>query len=234
MSATPIRPASPWWAERRARYHHVAPLVLSRSVLDVGCGSAHGTQLLHDAGAASAVGVDVDVDALRLFRRRADGARLVLGDGELLPIRSGAVDVAVAFDVLTRSARPEALVDELRRTVRPGGTAFVSVPNAAWEAAAGRTASWPPAPAMDPDAAARLARRAFDNVDLFGQTAARPSVWDDRPRSRWRRLVDRAPDGLTERTSRLVRNRPLHPGEHEFRFAPLRATRPHVVLLVCR
>ena len=51
---------------------------------------------------------------------------MVRGSGTALPIRSGAVDVCYSSNVLEHVATPEAMLDEMVRVTRPGGTVFVS------------------------------------------------------------------------------------------------------------
>ena len=60
---------------------------------------------------------------------RAAGAAcagMVRGSGTALPIRTGAVDVCYSSNVLEHVAAPGAMLDEMVRVTRPGGTVFVS------------------------------------------------------------------------------------------------------------
>ena len=51
---------------------------------------------------------------------------MVRGSGTALPIRSGAVDVCYSSTSSNTSPTPEAMLDEMVRVTRPGGTVFVS------------------------------------------------------------------------------------------------------------
>src|SRR5688500_15232961 len=52
-------------AEHYARYFWASALVAGRRVLDAGCGVGYGSRLLHGAGAAEVVGLDVSADAIQ-------------------------------------------------------------------------------------------------------------------------------------------------------------------------
>jgi SAM-dependent methyltransferase len=81
------------------------------------------------AGANDVVGVDVDRGALE--RAAALGIATVWADvEEPLPFDDAAFDVVVAAELLEHLRRPDRLVTEIRRVLRPGGTITGSLPNA--------------------------------------------------------------------------------------------------------
>jgi arabinofuranan 3-O-arabinosyltransferase len=51
---------------------------------------------------------------------------MIRGAGTALPVRSGAVDVCYSSNVLEHVSTPEAMLEEMLRVTRPGGTMFVS------------------------------------------------------------------------------------------------------------
>jgi arabinofuranan 3-O-arabinosyltransferase len=92
-------------------------------VLDVGGGPGYFATAFRDAGAAY-VGLDPAVGDFA-----ADGAPvsgMIRGAGTALPVRSGAVDVCYSSNVLEHVSEPEAMLEEMLRVTRPGGTVFVS------------------------------------------------------------------------------------------------------------
>ncbi|MDB2225033.1 class I SAM-dependent methyltransferase [Halorubrum ezzemoulense] len=107
--------------------------------LDVGCGNGRHTEALA-ARTETAVGLDLSrgllTEATARARDRgfADATAFVHGDATALPVRDGAVDLAVYVATLhhlsPRSARVESL-NELARVLAPGGVALVS----AWSTA---------------------------------------------------------------------------------------------------
>ena len=88
-------------------------------VLDLGCGTGHATAALGASG-GFACGADVDLDTMRLGRRRHAGIHLVAADLERLPFRDGCAEAAFCFSVLQYVDRRRAL-EEIHRVLRPGG-----------------------------------------------------------------------------------------------------------------
>ena len=96
-------------------------------MLDVGCGT--GVDLVRFVrGGAVATGVDVADSAIALarenLRHQSLHASLCVADGERLPFPDGAFDFVYAHGVVQYAAADRALIDECRRVLRPGGTAF--------------------------------------------------------------------------------------------------------------
>jgi ubiquinone/menaquinone biosynthesis C-methylase UbiE len=100
--------------------------------LDIGCGNGRHLEPLADR-VDHAFGLDASTELLGLARERAadhgyDGT-LLAGDAARLPLRDGAVDLAVYVATLhhlpSRAGRVESL-SELSRVLAPGGRALVS------------------------------------------------------------------------------------------------------------
>jgi ubiquinone/menaquinone biosynthesis C-methylase UbiE len=119
------------------KLHHLLRLVdfnayADRRVLEVGCGA--GVDLVRFAkGGARATGVDVAESAIALARDNVGhqglSATLAVADGERLPFPDDAFDFVYAHGVVQYTAHDQALIDECRRVVKPGGTVFVQVYN---------------------------------------------------------------------------------------------------------
>jgi ubiquinone/menaquinone biosynthesis C-methylase UbiE len=96
-------------------------------VLEVGCGAGH---LLARLPAGRAVGVDL---AESLLARAAAGLHgrtpLAQGDAGALPFASRTFDRVYCSEVLEHLVDPRAAVLEIRRVLKPGGVAVLSVPN---------------------------------------------------------------------------------------------------------
>jgi SAM-dependent methyltransferase len=129
---------SGWSAEGLARRLRLFARVLSRlplpqhaHVLELGCGA--GTYVRYLAGLGhSVVGVDYAVPSLGRAVEADPGrkARYVAGDGYDLPFRPASFDLVVCIGVLQASSRPERIVDEITRTVRPRGLVVLEALNA--------------------------------------------------------------------------------------------------------
>jgi SAM-dependent methyltransferase len=117
-------------AEHLARYWWASRFVSDKRVLDAGCGTAYGTEILAGAGASEVVGVDIDPGVVQVGRERlrAD-VSFEVADARDLPFADDAFDVVVCFEVIEHVEDPEAILDELRRVLRPEGLAAVSSPN---------------------------------------------------------------------------------------------------------
>ena len=119
------------------KLHHLLRLVdfdgyRGRSVLEVGCGAA--VDLARFArGGAEVTGVDLTASAIELaranFAQQELSGRFEVADGEHLPFASNSFDAVYAHGVVQYTANPQALVDECRRVLKPGGTAIFQVYN---------------------------------------------------------------------------------------------------------
>ncbi len=98
------------------------------SVLDCGCGTGMLTRRL-DGRRRRVVAVDHFAPVLRKAARSAPHATLVEASLAQLPFDDATFDSAACLDVLEHVEDPEAVVAELARVVRGGGTLVVSMPH---------------------------------------------------------------------------------------------------------
>lgn len=117
-----------------ARYQEILRLVGrmdGHDVLDVGCGDGCLSALLGQRGAQVA-GIDSSHEAIVLAAEMCEQAsvpaRFVEGAGERLPVDSATQDVVVCCDVIEHVEQPGALLEEIRRVLRPTGRLVLSTP----------------------------------------------------------------------------------------------------------
>lgn len=94
-----------------------------RLTLDVGGGPGYFADGFRAAGARY-LGIDPDVG--ELSARGAPAAGMVRASGTELPVQTGSVDVCYSSNVLEHVADPTAMLDEMVRVTKPGGTIFAS------------------------------------------------------------------------------------------------------------
>ncbi len=133
IEALEARGRVPAQARLRRRFLRFVPVRAGQHVLEVGCGS--GVVLREVAALVGprgrAVGVDPSRVALAAARRLAAGhpecrrLRFRLADGARLPFGRPCFDVTLAVTVLLHVADPLAVVREMARVTRPGGTVAV-------------------------------------------------------------------------------------------------------------
>jgi ubiquinone/menaquinone biosynthesis C-methylase UbiE len=99
-------------------------------LLEIGCGM--GTDLASFArGGANVMAVDLTPRHLGIARQRlqVEGhpVRLVRSDGEVLPFPDNTFDVVYSFGVLHHTPGTEKAIEEVRRVLRPGGSAIIAL-----------------------------------------------------------------------------------------------------------
>lgn len=152
-SRTPVAPGGPapirfddgaayerymglWSREVGQRFLDWLDLPAGGRWLDIGCGNGAFTELLPARCAPASIdGIDPSVAQLAHARQRPVGARarFIEGDAMALPYEAACFDVAVMPLVIFFVPDPPRGVAEMRRVLRPGGTAAAY----AWDMAGG-------------------------------------------------------------------------------------------------
>lgn len=111
------------------------PSCAGKVVVDVGCSWGRWSIAAARAGFFP-IGLDVHIDSLsaakRVSRQLDAKACFVCGDVEVLPFRSGSVDVVFSYSVLQHIDRQKVarFFQEVSRVMKPGGLCLVQLPNA--------------------------------------------------------------------------------------------------------
>ena len=98
-------------------------------VADVGCGNGFDLrQIVPQGRCRHAIGLDLSAGMLRSLEdlRRPGPLSLVQADAQRMPLPDQSVDVAMAMHMLYHVPDIPAVIQELRRITRPGGTVLAS------------------------------------------------------------------------------------------------------------
>ncbi len=114
---------------------YAAQLALPRSarVLEIGCGTGAVTRTLarRSGFSGTAIGVDQSAAFLEAARRFAAAEQVSeqvefrLGDAHRLDFPDASFDAVIAHTLISHVTEPEAVLREMARVVRPGGTAVI-------------------------------------------------------------------------------------------------------------
>lgn len=117
-------------AEYVERYRYAERLLGRRGVtLDVGCGSGESLLAAQQAG-WDAVGIEPSAEFAEFARQRY-GADVRVGELADVRFDDGSFDFLTLGAVLEHVFEPLVLLREMRRVLRPGGLAYIGVPNEA-------------------------------------------------------------------------------------------------------
>jgi SAM-dependent methyltransferase len=118
---TPEGGFNPTWQRHVAAYEQCAGLLPDGRILDLGCGVGHSYHLL---APRETVGVDIDPEALARQERETHVA-----DMRQLPFPDHDFDGVLSVQSIEHVPDPERVLAEVRRVVRPRGTAVFVTPN---------------------------------------------------------------------------------------------------------
>lgn len=152
-----------------ARFKHLN-LQPGARVLDLGCGEGRHVHGLHMLGGLNVIGVDLDEASLEkaraglasLPKSPTGTTRFETGDATALDFPDQSFDAVICSEVLEHLPDYDAAIAEIRRVLKPGGRACVSVPHAWPERICWRLAPPPGGYAFEPGGHIRI----FDEVDL--------------------------------------------------------------------
>ena len=105
-----------------------------KTVLDVGCGAGGKTMYYAAQGVERIVGMDIvahyQQEAEELARQLgyADKFTFVVGDAAHTGFPDGSFDTIIMNDAMEHVARPDLVLAEVRRILRPGGRLYVNFP----------------------------------------------------------------------------------------------------------
>jgi ubiquinone/menaquinone biosynthesis C-methylase UbiE len=99
-------------------------------VIDVGSGSGTFSRILHEKG-CKVVAVEIDWESVKLAKevsQPSKGLFYVTADGTKIPFKNAIFDMAICSEVLEHIKDDKAVISEIKRVLRPGGIAIITVP----------------------------------------------------------------------------------------------------------
>ena len=113
-------------------YERAQKLVVGKIVLDLGCNSGYGTNLLSQT-CNRVTGADVSPNAIETANGKyhRENLSFQLIDGISLPFESASFDVVRSFQVVEHIADYYAYFGEITRVLKPDGILLLTTPNAA-------------------------------------------------------------------------------------------------------
>jgi protein-L-isoaspartate O-methyltransferase/GR25 family glycosyltransferase involved in LPS biosynthesis len=116
--------------EHEHRYRFCLDLVKGRRVLDIACGEGFGSAMMAEH-AERVWGVDIDRHAVAHASANyaRDNLRYLVGSCAGIPLPDASVDVVVSFETIEHHDEHDAMMDEIRRVLRPGGVLVISSPD---------------------------------------------------------------------------------------------------------
>lgn len=119
-----------WFIGRRLLFGKVVlklKLPKSSAILDIGSSTGANLRLLTKMGYTEVQGLDPSPLAIE-FCHQKGLARVSLGDARELPFEDASLDLILATDIIEHVEEDKKVIDEIFRTLKPGGHALFTVP----------------------------------------------------------------------------------------------------------
>lgn len=117
--------------EHLHRYALATACVAGKVVLDIASGEGYGSALMAPV-ARRVIGVDIDLSSVCHARRHYQAhpnLQFVAGSCAAIPLPDGYVDAIISFETIEHHDQHQAMIGEIKRTLRPGGLLIISSPN---------------------------------------------------------------------------------------------------------
>ena len=99
-------------------------------IIDIGCGSGVQINEIGKKGYSLAIGIDVNLNAIRFARERSlPDTEFIIADAQYLPIKSSSADKIICAEIIEHLKRPQNLVNEIARILKHGGAVVITTPN---------------------------------------------------------------------------------------------------------
>ncbi|MEN6388167.1 MAG: class I SAM-dependent methyltransferase [Candidatus Cryosericum sp.] len=107
--------------------------IKGKTMLDIGAGGGGKTTFYAINGATRLTGIDTEegfINQAREFASSRNAANIdfVVADAEEMPFHDDSFDMCVMNDVFEHVSKPEAVLKEVHRVLKPGGKVFINSP----------------------------------------------------------------------------------------------------------
>jgi ubiquinone/menaquinone biosynthesis C-methylase UbiE len=116
--------------EHLHRYALAIELARGLSVLDIACGEGYGCNLLASV-AAKVTGVDIDAATIQRAKQKypASNVQFTTGACHAIPFPDHSFDLLVSFETIEHHDQHQAMMQEIKRVLKPEGTLIISSPD---------------------------------------------------------------------------------------------------------
>jgi uncharacterized protein (TIRG00374 family) len=99
-------------------------------IIDIGCGSGVQLKQIGNQGYALAIGIDINMNAIRFARRRGlQNTEFIIADAQHLPLKSSSTDKVICAEIIEHVKNPYRLANEIERILKKGGGVVITTPN---------------------------------------------------------------------------------------------------------
>lgn len=116
--------------EHLYRYLLASQVVAGKEVLDIASGEGYGSAMLAKL-AHKVIGVDISKETISQAKAkyRSRNLKFRVGSCSAIPLDDASVDVVVSFETIEHHDELEAMLQEIKRVLRPGGVLVISSPD---------------------------------------------------------------------------------------------------------
>jgi SAM-dependent methyltransferase len=121
----------PMYCQHVARYLVARSWLVGEQIVDLGCGTGHGTAILARDRRVRVIGIDAAQDAIDAAPLLWTSPNLAFhrGDALNIPLPDESADTVVSLETIEHVADPARFLDEVARILRPGGRLVLSTPD---------------------------------------------------------------------------------------------------------